>query len=128
MNAARVSFTAGPSTWRDGPESDLPPGRTLFLASCSATQEVNATQFRTMFLSLPSGRPVRLPLPIDVRCAPGYWAVTEPLTGIHGVGGTETEAIRDFWQALSDFDAATTGGQARNVRALRSVIDRLLSL
>lgn len=51
-----------------------------------------------------NGREVQVP--VTVRRTVDYVAVVEPVTGIHGVGTDPRSALRDFREALAEWDAA----------------------
>ncbi|MEZ5184767.1 MAG: hypothetical protein R2720_03395 [Candidatus Nanopelagicales bacterium] len=84
--------------------------------------------FDTSILRSPAGREVHLPIPVTVRRTPQYVAIVEPITGIHGVGSSGREAMRDFWIALAQWNGVIgEEPTAPNLRQMRVVLDRLLS-
>lgn len=92
------------------------------------TQDTAETVVATRMLWHPERSKVRLPTQLHIRCGAGYFAVVEPVSGIHGLGPTLESAIVDFCEALRDFDAVLDSPLAPALRELANVLDRFMAL
>lgn len=122
-----VAMTEQRRGWRTGTASDVPLTAPIRLVSQTLIGGPLVHEYRTNMLMHPTRGWVLLPMPVDVRSTDGYWVVAEPRSGIHGVGDDASEAIRDFWRALDDFDESLTVPLAPNLREQRAVVDLFLT-
>lgn len=73
------------------------------VVTCSASGNASARTYRTKLTHTVRGQRLEWPLPVEVRTTDQYTAVADPVSGIHGVGSTPTEALQDFQRALVEF-------------------------
>jgi len=83
--------------------------------------------YETVLTEGPRGRPLPLPLRVQVRRTGGYTAIVEPISAIHGVGDTIAEATQDFYEALIEF-RDTLARQSDLSPDLMALLARLTSL
>lgn len=106
-------------------QSSLTGARGAWFGAISGTAE--AFMYETVLTEGARGRSLPLPLRVQVRRAAGYTAIIEPISAIHGIGDTITEATQDFYEALIEY-RDTLARQSDLSPELTALLARLTSL
>lgn len=133
MSAPQLATTLPPPSFR--PAGPKPTTQRPLHASSTAPRRRmvqiesggNSFVYESRVTQVLQGEKVLLPLKVQIRVSPDYVSVTDLNTGIAGVGQTETEAKKDFQQALIDYRDVLASEENLSIE-LRALLSYLVSI